>query len=53
MIKARNLLTVSDEAFLADSVRCWQEAIERGDLVAFEYWAIHALMFALFMREEN
>lgn len=45
-MKVRNLTAWSDEEYLADSIRCWQEALARGDWVAFEYWAVHSLMFA-------
>jgi hypothetical protein len=41
-----NLTAWTDEEFLADSIRCWQEALERKDYVAFEYWAKHSLSFA-------
>lgn len=42
----RNYLTISDEEFLADSIRCWQEALKRGDLPMIEYWARHSIEFA-------
>lgn len=42
-----NLLTILDEEFLADSIRCWQEAFQRGDMAAFHYWAKHSASFAL------
>lgn len=45
-MKVANYLTISDEEFLADSIRRWQEAFQRGDMAAFEYWAVHAFCFA-------
>lgn len=45
-MKIINRLTISDEEFLANSIRCWQDALKRGDYPAFEYWAVHAFCFA-------
>ena len=46
LMRVRNVLTISDEEFLAESIRCWQEALRKGDMIAFQYWAIHALSLA-------
>lgn len=45
-MKVSNLLAVSDAEFLADSIRCWQEALARNDYDAFRYWAVHCFCFA-------
>jgi hypothetical protein len=44
-MEVRNMLAMSDADFLAESVRCWQEALARGDMEAFQYWAVHAFCF--------
>jgi hypothetical protein len=49
----RNLTAWTDEEYLADSIRCWQEALERKDYVAFEYWARHSLNFAANVRSKT
>jgi hypothetical protein len=41
-----NFLSVSDAEFLASSIRCWQDALNRGDAVMFRYWAVHCWSFA-------
>jgi hypothetical protein len=45
-MKVKNLTAWTDKEFLADSIRCWQEALERGDYEAFRYWAVHCFCFA-------
>lgn len=45
-MQVRNWTKRSNTEFLADSIRCWQEALERGDTAAFEYWAVHCCCFA-------
>lgn len=45
-MKVRNQLTISNTDFLADSIRCWQEALGRGCMPMFEYWAVHCFCFA-------
>lgn len=42
----RNLTGWVDAEFLAGSIRCWQEALGRGDMIAFQYWAVHCFCFA-------
>lgn len=41
----RNYLRISDDEFLARSIRNWQEALRRGNYTLFEYWAMHAIRF--------
>lgn len=45
-MRVRNLVAMSDQEFLDEGIRHWQEALERGDYVAFHYWAVHCFCFA-------
>lgn len=45
-MEVHNLLAVSNDDFLANSIRCWQSALAEGDMIAFRYWAVHAFCFA-------
>ena len=52
-MSVHNLLNISDEQFLARSIRNWREALVRGDAHGFCYWAVHAFSFARDMKRNT